>query len=105
MTSSAEFTPPDEPATGNVGRVEISFAGELDASVSGTVAARLNIEPPPTELVIDLAEVTYLDSAALNVLARAARRCHVVVINPSEIVRRIIAVGGLSELLGVEPEV
>lgn len=45
------------------GEVDLSTAGELEAAVAAALADR------PTALVVDLTDVTFLDSAGLGVLA------------------------------------
>lgn len=59
----------DEPAL-------VSFAGELDMFVAPDVTDRLNeaLGREALRVVVDLSEVTMLDSTALAALVRAARR-------------------------------
>lgn len=83
-------------------------SGDLDvATVDGfraSVDAALAHEPKA--LVVDLADVDFLDSSALGVLAIAlkaqrTRDAAIAVVNPKPIVKRALDVVGLSVLLDV----
>jgi anti-sigma B factor antagonist len=54
----------------------LPLKGEIDLHVSPTVAASLNamIEKKPGRLVVDLSEVTYIDSAGLAALIEAMQK-------------------------------
>ena len=54
----------------------LALKGEIDLHVSPTVAASLNamIEKKPRRLVVDLSEVTYIDSAGLAALIEAMQK-------------------------------
>lgn len=81
-------------------------AGEIDvATVEPFRQAVLEaLAAEPSALVVDLADVTFLDSSGLSVLAIALKgqRAHdgrVSVVNPRPIVRRAIDLVGLGLLL------
>ena len=78
------------------GEVDVSCADELRAAIDAQIA-----EGVPGELVIDLAEVPYIDSTGIGVLVGAATRSAdagvtFAVTNPQPNVRRVLG------LLGVE---
>ena len=81
-------------------------AGEIDiASVAPFRQAVLDaLDAEPDRLVIDLADVTFLDSTGLSVLAAAlkgqrAGDRRLCVVNPAPVVRRAIDLVGLGLLL------
>jgi anti-anti-sigma factor len=93
-------------AFGAEGPSVVSLAGELDSTnadalrdaVASVVAAR------PERLVFDLAGLRFMDSAGIAVLISAAADVDVVELrNPSEIVRRVIELTGLTTVFRVEP--
>jgi anti-anti-sigma factor len=78
--------------------------GELDASSVGEVAVKLRrlVENQSLRLVVDLAEVVYLDSAGINLLyavggeLRARQQeLHLVVVPGSPIERTLAIVGAI----------
>lgn len=87
----------------------VAVAGEVDCSTAPRLAACLEsvLTTGPDELVVDLTEVSFLDSAGLHTLvtanAQAARlgvRMRVLV--ATRAVLRPIQVTGLEQVLGVE---
>jgi len=58
------------------GDTRVTLAGELDVSTAPTLRAVLveATDPRPDRVVIDLSDVTYLDSTGLGVLVGAHRR-------------------------------
>ena len=87
----------------------VSVAGEVDCSTAPRLAACLDatLASGPDELVVDLTEVTFLDSAGLHALVTAhaqAGRLGVPmrVLVATRAVLRPIQVTGLEHVLGVE---
>jgi anti-sigma B factor antagonist len=83
------------------GEIDCSTAPELTAGVEALLAAA------PAELVIDLTEVTFLDSAGLHALVSARARAtglgiRLRVLAATGAVLRPIQVTGLWDVLGVE---
>ncbi|MEX1106535.1 MAG: STAS domain-containing protein [Ilumatobacteraceae bacterium] len=84
------------------------LAGEVDAHTAPDLAA--NLEPLPAgdgDVVLDLADVGFMDSSALRVLVEAHDRAaahgrRLVLRAPSAAVRRLLEVSGLSEHLAIE---
>ena len=82
------------------GIVQVRLAGELDLTNSRELEERLvQIAPPDAQLVIDLNRVVFVDSAALHVLFKVARRQEnrklVLVLEPTAPIARAIAIVGL----------
>ena len=114
----ADLTPPapeaTEPAHGvavsgpdvDGGVAVVRVAGELDLSCADQVAAALDAAVPlaSDRLVVDLAELRFMDSSGLAVLLRAALAVPVVEIrDPSPAVRRLIVLSGLTSTLPMTP--
>ena len=84
------------------GIVQVRLAGELDLTNSRELEERLvQIAPPDAQLVIDLNRVVFVDSAALHVLFKVARRHEnrklVLVLEPTAPIARAIAIVGLGQ--------
>jgi anti-sigma B factor antagonist len=89
------------------GAAELTLAGELDAHTAPFLTEAVDQvgEGEPAKIVVDLGQVSFIDSAGLGGLLRvrnAAVESGVpfVVVNRSEIVNRLIELTGLEELLG-----
>jgi len=69
-------TPPPGPVPQQERPNVVPLKGEIDLHVSPTVTASLNqmIEKKPERLVVDLSEVTYIDSAGLAALIEAMQK-------------------------------
>jgi len=94
-------------AEGEVGTV-IQVAGELDLLTAPKLSAHLDdiIRRPQGDVLVDLGEVEFIDSAGLHVLLNAQRRLasrarSLAVICPPGPVRREIELARLVETLGV----
>jgi anti-sigma B factor antagonist len=84
----------------------ISIVGEIDISNDVTVQHEVErlLEPRPQRLVLDLAELTFMDSSGIAVLLRvAATVARVDVRNATRAVRRIIETTGVDSVLHLEP--
>jgi anti-anti-sigma factor len=88
----------------------VSLAGELDPATAPDLQARLlelAADPAVNRVVIDLAQISFLDSAGLRVLVSAnealrSRSAELVLRGPSANVRRVLEVTGLTDLISVE---
>jgi anti-anti-sigma factor len=88
----------------------ISLAGELDPATSPQLQARLvelAEDPAVTSVVLDLSQISFLDSSGLRALvagneALRARDADLVLRGPSPNIRRILEVTGMGELIKVE---
>jgi anti-anti-sigma factor len=91
--------PTDDPAL-----VLVDVTGELDLTNAHELEERLETlsEPNGARLVLDLNRVVFVDSAALHVLFRIARRLgkerFVLALEPSAAVARTLAIAGVSEV-------
>ena len=89
----------------------ISLAGELDPATAPELDARLTAlaaDPAVTSVVIDLSQISFLDSSGLRVLvagneALRGRSADLILRGPTANVRRILEVTGLTDLVTVEP--
>lgn len=89
-------------------RTVISLRGEHDHATEevlvGTIAAAIALDE--ADLVVDLADVEFIDSSTLVVLVRASdflrQRARALVVRaPSARARRVLDAGGLSSLIAV----
>ena len=91
--------PTDDPAV-----VLVDVTGELDLTNAHELEERLETlsEPNGARLVLDVNRVVFVDSAALHVLFRIARRLgkerFVLALEPSAAVARTLAIAGISEV-------
>ena len=84
-------------------------SGELDLATSGPFRREVQqvLASEPEELVIDLTDVSFLDSSGIAVLASAlkaqrARSAELAVLNPQPIVQRALELVGLGILIAPE---
>lgn len=89
--------------------VRVTAAGEVDSASAPLLRAEIEsvLDGSPTEVVIDLEGVTFLDSAGLSVLAGTHRRAteqgvHLRVLASTRSVIRPMQITGLWNLLGAE---
>jgi anti-anti-sigma factor len=113
--------PPDQPdglamrAAGAGNRTELALSGELDLSQAGALKQQLGHAldslssggDTPTSLVLDLQNLTFIDSSGIQVLVAAKRRCleHGVELSlrlGDSQVRRMLSLAGVAQFLGVE---
>ncbi len=85
-----------------------SLAGEFDAHHSDdALEALAKLELGPKGLVLDMADVTFLDSAGISSLIRLREQNAdgaVTITNPSAPVQRVLGIVGLLEHFGLEPD-
>lgn len=85
----------------------VRFSGEIDMRVAGeavNVIAETVLDGRPKQMVVDLRQVSLLDSTGVAALVTAHkiaahRGCHLVVANPRAVVRELLAVTGVLETL------
>jgi len=83
----------------------IKLTGEIDLSNADSVRAAIEptVSSAPERIVFDLSNLDFLDSSGIALLLYVAAKTGTVQVqNPSEIVRRIIEVTGLSEILHMD---
>jgi anti-anti-sigma factor len=98
--------PPVEGVDNRNGTVVVRLAGELDLYNSGEVGATLTqvAGEAPERVVIDLGEVSFVDSTALGTLVEARKHVQngrLLLASPGPEVRRALEVSGLLELFAV----
>ncbi|MGH3066270.1 MAG: STAS domain-containing protein [Gaiellaceae bacterium] len=96
--SSYEF----EQLDGEGETVQVRLAGEVDLTNVGELEERLTaIAPPEAQLVLDLNRVVFVDSAALHLLFKLARRQEhgklALVVDPTASIARVMAIVGLAQ--------
>src|SRR6201981_3065555 len=89
----------------------LSLKGEIDLHVSPSVTASLNamIEKKPRRLVVDLSEVTYIDSAGLAALIEAMQKVEgyggkFLLAGLQETVRSIFEISRLDQVFQIFPD-
>ena len=84
----------------------VRVSGDLDMSVTDELwAAIANLLDDDSRLVLDIEDVTFMDSTGLNAIVRAHRACdRFTVRSPSAAVQRLFDVSGVGRLIAVEPK-
>lgn len=96
----------------------VVLAGQLDLATASTAEDAFATLPAPgaghpdgnghrpatPDVVVDMTELTFMDSSGLTVLLQAVNRGYAVRLRrPGHLIQRIIAASGLRETLPVEP--
>jgi anti-sigma B factor antagonist len=90
--------PAGVPIIGVSGELDSSNAASLEADIAPVAAEH------PERLIFDLSELRFMDSAGIAVLVGVAARVDAVQLRePSQAVRRVIELTGLSAVLPIEP--
>lgn len=86
------------------------LSGDIDLASAPTVRSRLNdvLAFGPENMRIDMAEVGFMDSQGLNILAGLHKRAQelggqVVLVRVPDAIRRLLELTGLDAALDVEP--
>jgi len=89
----------------------VPLKGEIDLHVSPTITAALNevIDKKPERLVVDLSEVSYIDSAGLAALIQAMQRVEgyggkFMLSGLQETVRSIFEISRLDQVFQIFPD-
>jgi len=98
--------------TGNPdGRPVLRVAGEIDIETSPALEEQLQavLDQGHTSVLVDLGQVTFLDSTGLSALIGGLRRCQGVggelrLVSPRANVRKVLEVTGLVETFHVDDE-
>jgi len=91
----------------------LSVSGEVDMAVASTLLDAIvtaGQTGPAADLVVDLSQVTFLDSSGISALIEAQRRLaasdvELRVSNASPFVTKVFAVSGVDRVLGGSPAV
>ncbi len=84
----------------------LQVAGELDLDTSTHLFNSATAASDPTRpITIDMSGVTFMDSSAIGVLVRVSQERKVTIVEPSEQVRRLLEITGLTEWFGLERDV
>ncbi len=83
----------------------IRIVGEIDIASRDTVtnAARAAVADGASSLVLDMSEVTFMDSSGIGAVITTQAIASVMLRKPSEVVQRLLAVTGLTNSFTVEP--
>lgn len=111
MTASWIVDTGDNPATYRVERVQgcaiVTATGEIDVhSAAGLRRALAQAATFSDWLVVDLSEVSFIDSTGLGVLLRArgrGQRRSISLVNPPQMLRKVLHLTTLNQILPVYP--
>jgi anti-sigma B factor antagonist len=90
------------------GRPVVRLVGELDLAAAGDVRSSLTgLLGGGTDVVVDLAELTFIDSSGMAVLLVANRLAHerghnFTLRRPAPNVARALSIGGIDQVISVE---
>lgn len=93
------------------GTMVVELNGELYLASAPALRDRLSADvltKQPTDVVVDLARVTFMDSTALSALITVRNAADGVgaslrVVNPSPFAARLLSITGMAEVLGCQP--
>lgn len=80
-----------------VGEIDLSNINEFTSALDAATAEKSSIS---SQLIVDLAAVEYVDSAAINVLSAGADHIGKLIVHP--LLMTTCAVSGLTELISIE---
>lgn len=87
----------------NVRGSVLQVAGELDLDTSTHLFNSASAAADPSKpITIDMSGVTFMDSSAIGVLVRVSQERTVRIVEPSEQVRRLLEITGLTEWFGLD---
>ena len=88
------------------GALVLYLSGELDVTTADQIRAAMNAagSSDTERLIIDLADLQFMDSSGIALIVSVAQRAREVQVrNPSAMVRRLIELTGLAEALRITP--
>jgi anti-anti-sigma factor len=95
-----------EHASDETGEALLRVSGELDLSNATLLRDALDtsLAADPPRLVLEVGDLTFMDSSGLAVLLQAARRVDLVILrNPRDVIRRLVDTTGVASVLKMEP--
>lgn len=81
---------------------ELHVAGEIDAATCTILRDAIDAHLSTDVVRLDMADVTFIDSTGLQVLAAARAVRDVTLVRPSDVVRRAVEITGLDRILSIE---
>jgi anti-anti-sigma factor len=84
--------------------IVLELGGELDLYAAGEIADTLEqlLAQPRASLIFELSQLRFIDSSGIALLIATAQRVERIELrSPTDIVRRVIELGGLSETLPI----
>lgn len=88
----------------------LKLRGELDVATAPVLEGGLAcaFAPKPSSMVLDMTDLTFLDSTGIRVLVTAARQaegdgCSIVLMAPNAQVLRVLRLTGVDRLIAIEP--
>lgn len=95
-----------ELVSADAGVATFKVAGELDVSTESVLREGLDrvMVDQPSKIVLDVSDLSFMDSSGLAVLLLAARQVPTLELHePTEVIRRLITISGLTETLKLTP--
>lgn len=91
------------------GAVSVTGHGEIDMTTVTTLTDTLDtvlFQESPQHIDVNLAEVTFMDSAGINALMACRAKatpagCRITISHPRPVVQRVLVVTGVHELFGL----
>ena len=84
----------------------LKVAGELDVATASQLAEALREASSAGQVVLDLSELTFLDSCGIRAILELARTQNgngpVIILNPSHAVSRVFDIIGIDQHAGIE---
>jgi anti-sigma B factor antagonist len=91
------------------GKASVKVSGEVDIQSSQVLHEHLQevLDTGTSSIIVDLGDVTFLDSTGLRVLIAAFQRCQraggeLRIVSPQPNVRRVLEITGLTDLFHVQ---
>jgi anti-anti-sigma factor len=96
--------PDGTPVVALVGQLDLATAALAEQAFATIAGSQEPTHRETTDVVVDMSELTFMDSTGLTVLLRAVSSGHTLRLRrPTRSTRRLLAVTGLTATLPVEP--
>lgn len=96
--------PDGTPVIALAGQLDLATAPDAEHAFATLAGAEEPAHRETNDVVVDVSDLTFMDSTGLTVLLRAASRGYAVRLRrPTRSIRRLLAVTGLTTTLPVEP--
>ena len=106
LTAAVDHDPDGTPVIVLAGQLDLATAEIAQRALAKvpTAGGAAGRDGSAGDVVFDMTDLTFMDSSGLTVLLTAVSTGHAVrVRRPTNVIRRIIATTGLSEILPIEP--